>query len=164
MGEREPVLIDPFSLFQIFDLITLISTTILHRQLFSITYPIDSVVDNGVMSFLCQRLPLLLAALDLYEDAGFLTIMYNWNQMLLNAPTHLKVSRPFVTRLSFVTKTKLGLTYLLLGLQMSGLVQYLIDGKWKKKEVESAAESVTSESAKLGSGKTPLKNRKKGGK
>lgn len=53
----------------------LVCTTILHRQMFSITYPKET---NGAIFFLTQRLPILLAGLDLYENTSQLAIINYW--------------------------------------------------------------------------------------
>ena len=111
--------------------------TILHRQLFSITFPKETT--GAFIRFLTQRVPLLMLSLDLYEDFSLLTVAFYWSKMVQNAPTKLDISPEFAARISMATQAKLMLVYLTWGLQISGLLQLWLN---PPKEKPSSSKSL----------------------
>ncbi|KAJ3338933.1 WD repeat-containing protein 6, partial [Kappamyces sp. JEL0680] len=153
-----------YAIYLCVDTILLISTTILQRQLFSITYPEEGDGGPHMMSMAAQYLPLVLAACDLYENVSLLTVSYWWMQMQLNAPSKLNITHSFVSRIAYVSKIKLGLTWTLLGLQSSGLVQYLVEKAFPSKEKQDPQPASPAPVSGGTRAKNALRNRKGGRK
>ena len=150
-----------YALFLLFDFFFLACYTILHRQIFSITY---SKSTNSFMYFATQRLPILLAALDIYEDCVFASLLF-WFAKSVNSNEFFELSPNFVHRISSVTGLKILLSFVLIGMQVSGLVQHFLDIKWNFSANPSFPQKDVQEkqNAVLDSKKSPktLRNRKK---
>jgi hypothetical protein len=110
-----------YGLYLFFDLLLLISTTILYRQVFSITY---QVIQNSLLHFLVQKLPLAIATLDLYENSCLAVCLFHYSKMVLHGQPRWEISPTFVHRIALATSGKFLLIYFVLGLQVSGLAQY----------------------------------------
>jgi hypothetical protein len=122
-----------YGLYLFLDLLLLISTTILYRQLFSITYQFNQ---NPLLHFFVQKLPLAIATLDLYENGCLAVCLFYYSKMIQHGQSTWEISVPFVERIGFATTGKFMLIYFVLGLQVSGLVQYFLWTKSKSKPVE----------------------------
>ncbi|KAJ3261026.1 hypothetical protein HK103_006981 [Boothiomyces macroporosus] len=121
-----------YGIYLIVDYLLLISTTILHRQLFSITF--DEENDSSVAQMYgSQYIPLIVAGLDAYENMNYFTMLYYWQKMMkAGVGSKLEITPQFVSRTAVATQYKFNLIYILIGLQLAGLVAYLFDGKKKE--------------------------------
>jgi hypothetical protein len=117
-----------YAMYLFFDLFLLISTTILHRQVFSITYKGNS---SSFMIFLTQRLPLAIAALDLYENSCLAVCLYYFSKMVVTQSDNWEISESFIVRIANVVASKWILIYLVVALQVLGLMQFFIFHKRK---------------------------------
>ncbi|KAJ3270345.1 hypothetical protein HDV01_007924 [Terramyces sp. JEL0728] len=120
-----------YGIYLVFDYLLLISVTILQRQLFSITF--DEGNDSPVAQMYgSQYIPLIVAGLDAYENMNYFTMLYYWQNMMRNGVgTKLEITPQFVSRTAMATQYKFNLIYILVGLQLAGLLSYAFD---KKKE------------------------------
>ncbi|KAI8899863.1 hypothetical protein BC833DRAFT_584239 [Globomyces pollinis-pini] len=117
-----------YGCYLFFDSILIICGLILNRQLVSIT---SKEQDQGTLTdMIMQHMPLLLAALDAYENASIAVILFEFAQMYKGGPgTKLNISGPFIQRVSAAIRAKLTVTYVLTGMQLSKLVQHFADKK-----------------------------------
>ncbi|KAJ3325380.1 hypothetical protein HDV06_004239 [Boothiomyces sp. JEL0866] len=123
-----------YGIYLVVDYLLLISATILHRQLFSITF--DEENDSSVAQMYgSQYIPLIVAGLDAYENMNYFTMLYYWQKMMrMGVGSKLEITHQFVSRTALATQYKFNLIYILVGLQLAGLVAYLLDAKKKKEE------------------------------
>ncbi|KAI8904010.1 hypothetical protein EDD86DRAFT_213686 [Gorgonomyces haynaldii] len=136
-----------YGLYLIIDLFVIFSYVYLHRQLVSITYYVEEGQEDlqAALYAVYQRLPILLATCDLYENLGYAVILYNWSEMVKNAPAKLEISPAFFARVAKATHWKFGLTYIMVGLQVAGLFKYFLDKN--KKQEEKPAKKTRSKGA-----------------
>ena len=106
-----------YMLYLLIDTVCLICLTILNRQLFSLTFGISLDTTHGFpLKWAAQKLPLILATMDLYENISLSWICFHWTSFNRDYSDEFL---SFVSRLAFIIRGKLALSCLLIGMQIS---------------------------------------------
>ncbi|KAI8926317.1 hypothetical protein BC831DRAFT_456766 [Entophlyctis helioformis] len=110
----------------------------MHRTILSLFYRDDQDLGDFLLS-LAYRLPSVYGALDMFENMSAASFL-GWFEIAESAGKPFILSQQFVSHVSSATSYKFYIGYLIVGLEIAGLLKFVVERRWLIKHAEDGDE------------------------
>ncbi|KAL2916706.1 hypothetical protein HK105_203822 [Polyrhizophydium stewartii] len=119
-----------YATFLSLDTFNILNFVWFHRTLLRLLYH-DEVDMTDFMISIVYRVPALYASLDLFENVASLA-MLGWFEYDAQRRIPYVLTRGFIDRASLATRAKLFLVYVLFGLELTGIIKFVAERRWRR--------------------------------